>query len=178
MGERKHMGYMFDTGHFIKHLRLSCPQVRLYDDVGEVHKALGPPQTWSLGLFPESLIDEEKIPSTGIQHPNRWRGQPYGWLGQVDTDVSATGRPSNGPFIVDLGRSFLTFPIYNDGEPLVQAFGNILKFRSDARELATEALLQIAKISGFKMTQPGDDAAPSKTSTYAGAILENTYLGI
>ncbi|EFQ31689.1 hypothetical protein CGRA01v4_04690 [Colletotrichum graminicola] len=177
-GERKHMGYMFDADHFIKSLRLSCPQLRLYDDVEEVYKALGPPRTWSLGLFPESLIDEEKIPSIGIQHPNRWRGQLYDWLGQVHTDVSPTGRPSYGPFIVDLGRSYLTFPIYNDGEPFAQAFGDILKFRSDARELATKALLQMAKISGSKLTQPEGDAAPSKPGTYAGTIPEHAYLGI
>ncbi|KAK1981538.1 hypothetical protein LZ30DRAFT_749989 [Colletotrichum cereale] len=178
MGERKQMGYMFDTDHFIISLRLSCPQLRLYNDVEEVYKALGPPRTWSLGLFPESLIEEEKIPSTGIRHPNRWRGQLYDWLGQMDTDVSPTGRPSDGPFIVDLGRSYLTFPIYSDGEPFAKAFGNILKFRSDTRELATKAMLQMAELSGSKLMQPGDGAAPSKTDTYAGIILKHAYLGI
>ncbi|KAK1585186.1 uncharacterized protein LY79DRAFT_591707 [Colletotrichum navitas] len=127
-GKGKHVGYTFDADHFIKSLRLSCPLLRLYDDV------------------------EEKIPSTGIQHPNRWRGQLYDWLGQVQTDVSPTGRPNYG--------------------------GHILKFRPDARELATKALLQMAKISGSKLTQPEGDAAPSKPGTYAGTIPENAYLGI
>ncbi|KAK2025062.1 hypothetical protein LX32DRAFT_704014 [Colletotrichum zoysiae] len=176
--ERKYMGYMFDTDHFTKSLRLSCPQLRLYDDVEEVYKTLGPPRTWSLGLFPESLIDEVKIPSTGIQHPNRWRGQLYDWLGQVGSDVSPTGKYSRGPFIVDLGRSYLTFPIYNDGEPFAQAFGDILKFRSDARELATKALLRMAKMSGSKLTRPGGDAVPSKEGSYADTILEHVYLGV
>ncbi|OHW99776.1 GDP-fucose protein O-fucosyltransferase domain-containing protein [Colletotrichum incanum] len=178
IGERKGLEYMFDINHFIESLHLSCPQLRLYNDIEEVYETLGPSRTWVLGLFPESLIEEEKIPSTGIQHPDRWRSQLYDWLGQIDTDVSPIGRHSQGPFIVDLGRSYLTFPIYSDGEPFATAFGNILKFRPDARKLATIILLRMAKKFGFELIESRDGAGPSNTDPYASTTLEQAYFGV
>uniref|UniRef100_L2FDL7 Alternative oxidase n=1 Tax=Colletotrichum fructicola (strain Nara gc5) TaxID=1213859 RepID=L2FDL7_COLFN len=68
-GRRQEMEYLFDRQHFIDSLHLSCPQLRLYNDTDEVYESLGPARTWSLGLFPESLVDEDNIPSTGIEHP-------------------------------------------------------------------------------------------------------------
>ncbi|KDN60288.1 hypothetical protein CSUB01_12579 [Colletotrichum sublineola] len=144
-GRRQEMEYLFDRQHFINSLRLSCPQLRLYNDTDEVYESLGPARTWSLGLFPESLVDEEKIPSTGIKHPERWQSQLHRWLHDIDnnTDVAPTGRPTQGPMMVDLGRSYLTYPINSDGEVFATTFGNILKFREDVRQLASVTILSI-----------------------------------
>ncbi|KAI8177087.1 hypothetical protein K4K53_008496 [Colletotrichum sp. SAR 10_77] len=144
-GRRQEMEYLFDRQHFIDSLHLSCPQLRLYNDTDEVYESLGPARTWSLGLFPESLVDEDNIPSTGIEHPERWQAQLHRWLDDIDntTDVAPTGRPTEGPMMVDLGRSYLTFPINSDGEVFATTFGNILKFRADVRQLATATILSI-----------------------------------
>ncbi|TDZ32142.1 hypothetical protein C8035_v000736 [Colletotrichum spinosum] len=146
-GKKVNLDYMFDREHFVRSLNASCPQLRLFNSSDDVAARLGPPRTWSVGLFPESLIEEEKIPSTGIPHPEKWKEQLHAWLKQIDekTDNAPTGRPNEGPFVVDLGRSYLTYPIYSDGEAFATTFGNMLKFRSDARELATRAMLRIGR---------------------------------
>ncbi|OLN96036.1 hypothetical protein CCHL11_03246 [Colletotrichum chlorophyti] len=137
----------------------------------EVYKALGPPRTWSLGLFPESLVEEERIPGTGIEHPERWRGQLYDWLNNIDTDTAPTGKPSEGPFVVDLGRSYLTYPIYSDGESFATSFGDILKFRADTRELATATLVRMAQKFEFMIPRPADGISPPSP------ILEHAFFG-
>lgn len=35
-GQRTTMDYLFDTGHFVKSLKLSCPQLKLYEDVDSI----------------------------------------------------------------------------------------------------------------------------------------------
>ncbi|KAL0929802.1 uncharacterized protein CTRU02_215232 [Colletotrichum truncatum] len=145
-GERENLEYMFDRDHFVKSLQLSCPQLRLFNDTDEVYERLGPPRTWSLGLFPESLI-KEGIPSTGMEHPEQWKSLLYEWLNTIDENIQTapTGRPTNGPMLVDLGRSYLTYPINKDGEAFATTFGNILKFRADVRQLATATFLSIGR---------------------------------
>ncbi|KAJ0162296.1 hypothetical protein CTA2_4786 [Colletotrichum tanaceti] len=144
-GRRRQMEYLFDRQHFVDSLRLSCPQLRLYDDTDEVFEALGPARTWSLGLFPESLVDEEHVASTGIANPERWQSQLYRWLDGINnsTEAAPTGRPTEGPMVVDLGRSYLTYPIRSDGDEFAATFGTVLEFRGDVRRLASDAILGI-----------------------------------
>ncbi|KXH67656.1 hypothetical protein CSAL01_03579 [Colletotrichum salicis] len=144
-GRRQEIEYLFDREHFINSLHLSCPQLRLYNDTDEVYESLGPARTWSLGLFPESLVDEEQIASTGIEHPEKWQSQLHQWLDDVNntTDTAPTGRPTEGPMMVDLGRSYLTYPINSDGEVFATTFGTILEFRADVQQLATATILSI-----------------------------------
>ncbi|KAK0378428.1 hypothetical protein CLIM01_04203 [Colletotrichum limetticola] len=146
-GRRQEMEYLFDRQHFIDSLHLSCPQLRLYNDTDEVYESLGPARTWSLGLFPESLVDEEHIASTGIERPQKWRSQLYRWLEDINntTDAAPTGRLTEGPMMVDLGRSYLTYPIHSDGEVFANTFGTILEFRADVRQLASATILSINK---------------------------------
>ncbi|CCF37648.1 hypothetical protein CH063_08933 [Colletotrichum higginsianum] len=119
-GERRELGYMFDVEHFVKSLRLSCPQLRLYNNTDAVVKVLGQPKTFTMGLFPELLVDENGALNTGISHPEQWKGKLYEWLGQVDTKMGPTGQPTQGPFIVELGRSYKsTYPL--SGHPPIPA---------------------------------------------------------
>lgn len=118
--------YIFDEQHFVESLRLSCPQLQLYDDEKEFAKASTQD---SITILPEGLMEETP---TGIAHPEGWRGKFYGWLSQ-ERDTSET-------VVVNLERSYLTYPIYSDLEDFVLDFGKILKFRKEARELATTVL--------------------------------------
>ncbi|TVY18690.1 hypothetical protein LARI1_G002900 [Lachnellula arida] len=99
-------------------------------------------------LIPEALVDY--IPRTGLAEPQAWRGTFYTWLEQYSTPNIT------GPFIVGLDRSYLQYPIYSDGEGFALSFGNILKFRSDVRILATKVLHNIGKkyALALNLTQP------------------------
>lgn len=69
---------------------------------------------------------------TGIAHPEGWRGKFYGWLSKE--------RDTKEHVVVNLERSYLKYPIYSDLEDFVLDFGKLLKFRKEARELATTVL--------------------------------------
>jgi hypothetical protein len=129
-GTNADMSYMFDTQHFLDSIRLSCPRLHIHlskGDIKDFEKARN-----AISLVPESLVYQ--VPITGLPDPAAWRGQFYTWLKQFSTPEFA------GPIIVDLGRSYLQYPIYSDGESFAMSFGSILKFRSDVRVLATRAL--------------------------------------
>jgi hypothetical protein len=127
------MDYMFDTEHFIESLRLSCPQLRLYRSASDIPEYYGVKDVGS--LIPESLVT--RIPKSGIEKPEQWRALFDKWL-----DKKFPYR--SGQIIVELGRSYMQYPIYSDGEGFAMTFGGILKFRSDTRLLASAALLELA----------------------------------
>ncbi|RDW69780.1 hypothetical protein BP6252_08800 [Coleophoma cylindrospora] len=132
-GERTNMDYMFDTTHFVKSLRLSCPQLRLFKTVNDVRNGRNGPGL--MALHPESLI--ENIPKYGLTHPEQWRATFYDWLERSSWDNRGER------MVIELARSYLQYPIYSDGEGFALAFGDILKFRSDVRILATKTLLNL-----------------------------------
>jgi hypothetical protein len=140
---------MFDTQHFLDSLRLSCPSLKIYkskSDIKNFEDASHP-----ISLLPESLaMVGGDIPRTGLPHPSAWRSEFYTWLEQYSAPTVT------GPIIVDLGRSYLQYPIYSDGAGFALSFGNILKFRSDVRLLATKVLRNMARAFDFELdlTQP------------------------
>ncbi|KAE8444953.1 hypothetical protein EG329_014080 [Mollisiaceae sp. DMI_Dod_QoI] len=129
-GVKMDMSYMFDTQHFMDSMRLSCPQMTLHTSTKDIPDFQNAHD--AISLLPESLAG--RVPATGLTDPAAWRGQFYTWLEQYSTPEVT------GPMIVDLGRSYLTYPIYSDGEGFAISFGSILKFRSDVRMLATKTL--------------------------------------
>ncbi len=139
--DRTNLAYMFDIQHFIASLSLSCPGLRIFysaleiDGYKSAHKAIP--------LLPESLVD--RIPTTGIPEPEAWRGKFEKWLDQYGTGEGTE------PVIVHLGRSYMQYLIYSDGEDFAHSFGNILKFRADVRILATNPLLAMSKVYDLPM---------------------------
>ncbi|KAH8798632.1 hypothetical protein F5884DRAFT_825430 [Xylogone sp. PMI_703] len=97
----------------------------------------------SITLLPENIV-EGNIPLTGLVHPEQWRETFNKWLEEHKRETA-------GPTIVVLGRSYLTYPIYSDGESFALRFGNILKIRSYVRRLATSALRKMAEIYHLKL---------------------------
>ncbi|CZR57857.1 uncharacterized protein PAC_07746 [Phialocephala subalpina] len=122
--------YIFDETHFVESLRLSCPQLQLFDDAKEFQEEA---EEDPILLLPESLMEDTP---TGIAHPERWRGKFYGWLSKE--------RDTDSRVVVDLDRSYLKYPIYSDMDDFALSFGKILKFRKEARELATTVLKNLA----------------------------------
>ncbi|KAI9648177.1 hypothetical protein NHQ30_002809 [Ciborinia camelliae] len=161
-GERAGLDYMFDVQHFIDSLRLSCPELLLYRYVDEVpNRARG---SGPIALLPESLVSEE-IPKTGLEHPEAWREQFFGWM----EGWTSFGTPPTmeTPVLIDLGRSYLQYPIYSDGEEMALAFGGILKFREDVRILATTVLRNL--LSTYNISR--DISQPILPNTFFGAHL-------
>lgn len=132
--ETADIDYMFDREHFRESLRLSCPQLDLYDaldDIPERESAQEP-----LELLPESLL--EHIPRTGIENPQEWRKAFYTWLEQYTTpDIT-------NPVVIEFTRSYLQYNIHSDGSDFATNFGRILQFRKDIRTLAAIAVKELA----------------------------------
>ncbi|KAH7381856.1 hypothetical protein BKA64DRAFT_697669 [Cadophora sp. MPI-SDFR-AT-0126] len=155
-GVNTKMGFMFDTQHFVDSLRLSCPSLRVLPTVAEVqHYELAPP---ALSIVPEELV-KDRIPATGLREPGNWRALFYGWLEQypkINPDA---------PYVIELGRSYLKYPIYSDGEGFALSFGGLLKVRSDVRVLATKTLRTLSEKYSFE-------------SDLSKSIIQNSYFGI
>ena len=132
-GQRTSMDYMFDVAHFVQSLRLSCPQLHLYEKAEDIPNR--PDQRHLIALMPESLI--EKAPKTGLQHPEEWRSTFHTWVSQFESPYETR--------VVELARSYLQYPIYSDGEDFALSFGSILKFRADTRILATAVLRRLSQ---------------------------------
>ncbi|KAI0997875.1 hypothetical protein K3495_g10315 [Podosphaera aphanis] len=123
------MDYMFDVNHFSESLQRSCPQLVLLRNLG---KSESPRRR---ALYPESLFPN--LPTGGLEHPEEWPEKLNDWIARNIPPVT-TGTPP--PIIIDLEESFLHYPTHSDGHAVAHVFGNILKFRSDVRQLATKTL--------------------------------------
>lgn len=139
--EKANMSYMFDTKHFLSSLNLSCPTMRTFYDVNEIDDYQSAHRP--VPLLPESLVDD--IPSTGLPEPENWRRRFDKWLDTYGT------REFDESIIVHLGRSYMQYPVYSDGEGFAHDFGKILKFRTDVRTLATKAIKAMGKAWNLKL---------------------------
>lgn len=137
-GQRADFSYMFDTRHFLESIRLSCPEMIIHLSVDDVLNStrtkVGGPLV--LTLKPESIVKRD-IPRTGLPQPHAWRGQFYQWL---EDQANAIETMSSSPMIVNLQRSYMTYPIHSDGDAFAFSFASLLQFRNDTRVLATKVL--------------------------------------
>ncbi len=132
--ERIPFDYIFDRPHFVESLRLSCPQLSLYNTTEDIPNYSN--INASLSLLPEKL---DTLNPQGLDHPHEWRSLFYTWLSNITIYY-----PTN-PANVYLQRSYLQYPIYSDPEEFALSLGKILKFRSDARILATTTLKNLVR---------------------------------
>ena len=140
--ETADFSYMFDTKHFLESMRLSCPQMKIYkstkdvSDKSDVEISLDPARS----LTPESLVKGE-VPRTGLLRPGAWRGQFFDWL----REANLAAEKSSGAVIIYLERSYMTYPIYSDGDAFALSFASLLQFRNDTRVLATKVLRNLVE---------------------------------
>lgn len=160
-GEKTTMDYMFDVSHYKASLRLSCPGLKIYDNIEVLpnYDSLHGPKV----LQPEDL--QEHTPK-GLPRPSAWPQDFTSWL-QRETagTLFNTGNPQRTT-IVALNRSYLIYPIYSDGTEFAHAFGSILQFRPDVRVLATEVFTSLLRNHGLEKSWDGKSD-----------IVENAYLG-
>jgi hypothetical protein len=161
--------YMFDKPHFLRSIELSCPGLNILESKAAIEGVND--EYDAISLLPESVVNFtnpisgqprlQKVPGTSFHDPSTWRAEFYGWLQQFYIE------DRKGPVVVDLGRSYLQYPIYTDGEGFALSFGQILKFRSDARKLATQTLRKLAEVYAANV----DLSADYYPNTFFGAHL-------
>ncbi|CZT53482.1 uncharacterized protein RSE6_15071 [Rhynchosporium secalis] len=125
--ERTSFDYLFDEGHFVESMRLSCPQMRILNGTREGREK-------SIFVNPEKIAGD--IGPEGLTKPEEWRERFYGWLSR-NTSISTP--------VIDLDRSYLQYPIHSDAEAFALDFGKLLKFRRDTRMAATAALKNMVR---------------------------------
>lgn len=160
-GQTADFSYLFDTPHFLGSMSLYCPQLKIHNTIEDAMNGLEEQEDLTLSLKPEALV-EGGVPRTGIPEPSAWRGQFYSWLdSQSDTAGTGTARL----VIVNLQRSYMTYPIYSDGDAFAHTFASVLQFRNDTRTLATKVLSSLAERFSFDMNLQDD-------------ILPNAFFGV
>jgi hypothetical protein len=102
-----------------------------------------------------------------IAHPEHWREIFYTWLANTTEAARNSKDITSHPAIIDLARSYLQYPIYTDPSAFAISFGGILKFRTDARLLATTVLRNLLKSYNIKV----DISSPIWTNAFFGAHL-------
>jgi hypothetical protein len=163
--ERISFDYIFDKPHFVESLKLSCPQMRVYESIDKSpHHAL---INSSIYMEPEKIVPEKDVTPEGIAHPEHWREIFYTWLANTTETARKSKDITSHPAIIDLARSYLQYPIYTDPSAFAISFGGILKFRTDARLLATTVLRNLLSSHNIKV----DLTSPIWKNAFFGAHL-------
>lgn len=144
--------YLLDRKVFITHLSEGCPGMRIYESAEDF-----PYYTQRIGE-PLTLIGDQfepDHPREGLRHPREWRRFFDEWLDEQSVQIR-----SNAPVHVELGQSFLEYPVRDDGNAFVHEFGKILSFRNDTRVLAAKVLFELKQrfalsIDPTKAINPG-----------------------
>ena len=160
-GEKTTMDYLFDVQHYKQSLRLSCPRLKIYDDIQDL-------QNWESLHGPKELQPEDLQERTdkGLPHPETWREDFRAWLERETAGTVWTSANPTRTTVVSLQRSYLIYPIYSDHKLFANTFGSILQFRSDVRQLATEVFTTLLKKHELEKLWDGESE-----------IVENAYLG-
>lgn len=140
-GQTADFTYMFDEPHFLESLQLYCPQLKIHGTDEDARAGLEEEECLTLSVKPESLV-EGGVPRTGIPEPNAWHGQFYSWLHE---QIRNAGKGTPNLVVVNLQRSYMTYPIYSDGEAFALTFASVLQFRKDTRDLATKVLSSLVE---------------------------------
>ncbi|EJT78879.1 hypothetical protein GGTG_03973 [Gaeumannomyces tritici R3-111a-1] len=154
--------YLFDRQAFVRHLTAACPEMRLFDRAGDF-----PSYSQLAGNGrPLQLVGDEfergRPEGAPLQHPREWRRRFDEWLGgQPGVQQQQQQPPSaDRPVHVEIGQSFLEYPVQDDGPAFAREFGKLLPFRPDARELAARVLLALRRRCGLRSIDPTRPVSP------------------
>lgn len=126
------MSYMFDVEWFMKQISENCPEMPVYSDVGGIQrwfKANIPAEIGPHGVPLENYVFDLKTWPAAIQQV----------LGTVPSDMS--------PAIVRLHQGPFDFPAHEiDSIEFWASYGQLLRFRTDVRQLALAALQRLSEV--------------------------------
>ena len=120
------LGYLFDVPHFRLSLQIACPQMAIYNSVGEV---------------PNLPVD----PHYALLRPTDFGSLPD-WRKAVDSHLAGQREAAGGSYshqtydYILMQKSVCTWSVWEDGEEFANNFKSILHFRRDARGLAAAVL--------------------------------------
>ncbi|KAH8759941.1 hypothetical protein F5883DRAFT_426123 [Diaporthe sp. PMI_573] len=160
-GQTAEFTYMFDQPHFLESMDVYCPQLRIHNTAEDVRDGLDEREILTLSLKPESLV-EGGVPRTGIPEPNAWPGQFRAWLNE---QIRTASEDTPNLVVVNLQRSYMTYPIYSDGEAFALTFASVLQFRNDTRALANKVLTSLVERFSLDVDLQDD-------------ILPNAFFGV
>lgn len=129
------LDYLLDREVFVERLSRGCPGMHIYDkaeDFPSYENRTGEP----LVLLGDQF--ESDHPREGLLHPEQWRSSFDEWINNQKIQIQP-----EAPVHVQIGQTFLEYPVRHDGTAFVREFGKILSFRKDTRELAAKVLLAL-----------------------------------
>jgi hypothetical protein len=151
--------YLFDREAFHEHLHNGCPGLLIYEHPEDFpfYQQRQPPLNLLGSQFEPGYPIQE-----GLRHTREWRLFFDDWLTQQSMQIS-----SEAPVHVQMGQSFLEYPVHDDGDAFVAEFGKILSFRKDTRVLAAKIIWELKQRFALPI-DPGDAIYPE---AYYGAHL-------
>ena len=129
--------YIFDRAHLISTLKEECPKLKVYAGPKDLE-----PLEWaqkSLELNPVSLANGNTR-EWALADPSTWRASFDEWL-----ENNAAEYSEESPVLVNIGRPVFQWPMSYETPPFRKAFGRILQYQLDARDLAAETLYELSQ---------------------------------
>jgi hypothetical protein len=133
------ISYLFDYEYLASAMNAHCPQVKILRGPKELGDA--PWVQNPVKINPVDLAFGNIIPLTwSIAEPEKWRDT-------FDSHIALRGlAPSAAePLLVNLGCPLFQWPMVYETREFKKAFGRILQFRHDVRELAAEVLYELSR---------------------------------
>lgn len=148
--DRQDFDFMFDKQHFLDSMHHSCPEMSVYhsrDDVPFPDNYVRPP---IITIRAEKLV---------LREGEDWRTAFYKLVRDMVSPTEDTK-----PIVIEMARPSPDYDVYTDGRQFASDFGQLLKFRSDARTLANKTLQKLAQMYNLTFNdQP---------------IARNTFFGV
>ncbi|KAK7943587.1 uncharacterized protein PG986_012700 [Apiospora aurea] len=175
------LDYLFDRDAFVGHLTQGCPGMRLYDRVEDFpnyeRRAVEPlsvvgdqfekqssskSRKSSGAISASNKEDDESL----LLFPREWRNYFDSWLAQQNINISP-----EAPVHIQLGQTYLEYPVREDGDAFAGEFGKILSFRNETRVMAARALAALRRRIG------ADNSAQQHSIDPSLAISPHAYYG-
>jgi hypothetical protein len=131
------LDYFYDKQHFNWSLSTYCPQMKLYWSIDDLYNTpMGNPLPLSANDMGMDLIHESILMN------------PWNFLNRFRDyfEMKSNPKTRTWPFKFNVGTTLYTWPSSHDPSDFVRNFGRILRIRTDARQLAASATLNLQKV--------------------------------
>lgn len=161
-GKKLPFSYFFDEGHFRDSLRDACPQITIYDTVGDIRgferddekqQAGGPTiQPWDT-ITPNSFgMRGGCDPRDLNRHVDLFGQRFHAWLRERQEQLGLPPVTADAPKLIRFSWGVQwTFPVYRDGPEFVATFGGLLRFHASILEIGmatADAMDRLAREAG------------------------------
>lgn len=145
------MDYMFDFHHLNDTLGAHCPRIKLatsISDFHDVYSLLGA-TNFKLG-DPVGMDEKSKGAEYILPKPEEWAPKFDTWVEEQQAKAPPTSHLSD-PYRLHFMASKVHFPVYHDSAQIRRDLSAALRFRRDARVLASAALYRLVSKYGVNL---------------------------